>query len=43
LSDKKYVEIRRKLDEFEMDRKAGRMDFENSRRLLAERISALDA
>ena len=26
-----------------MDRKAGRLDFENSRRLLSERISALDA
>ena len=42
-TDKRYVEIHRKLEEYDMERKAGRLDFENSRRLLSERIGALDA
>ena len=41
-TDKRYVEIHRKLEEYDMERKAGRLDFENSRRLLSERIGALD-
>jgi hypothetical protein len=42
-TDKRYVEIHRKLEEYDMERKAGRLDFENSRRLLSDRIGALDS